>query len=301
MNARAERLMGVVHDMPMADYQAVDAMSSTGLRLFARSPWHYRHRIEVEPTRPMLRGTLAHCAILEPDAMAARYVVVPEGAPKRPTAAQWNAKNPSPESRDAMAWWTCFKADAGARDVISRDDYSLVTLQLAAIKANPAIANLLREGEAEVSVFWIDKATGVYCKARPDWIAFGHSIPLDIKTCADESPVNFGRAAARMRYDLQAAHYSAGIEAAITNRPMDEAFHFAAITNKPPVLAVPYVLTPEVRSQGIDERREMLQRFAWCQREDQWPAYGDGVQLLDFPAYAKDGGEIEIEDLPEGA
>ena len=33
-----------------------------------------------------------------------------------------------------------------------------------------ALADILRSGAAEVSVFWIDEATGLRCKARPDWL-----------------------------------------------------------------------------------------------------------------------------------
>jgi hypothetical protein len=296
MNAPLNLPLGVVHDMPLERYLAVDALSATGLKLLARSPWHFANRVDTDPTPAMLRGTLAHCAVLEPDAMERRYVVVPADAPNRPTRRQWEAKKPSPESQAAMAWWADFQAANASRELVSFADYALCQMQLEAVARQPELAALLREGRGEVSVFWIDEATGIYCKARPDWLppADGRSItPLDLKTCADESPNGFGRAAARLRYDLQAAHYTAGIEAA-TGLTVDK-FVFGAISSKPPVLAVPYVLTDEVRDQGRDERRELIERLAWCRRENEWPAYGSGYQLLDFPAYAKDGGEVEVE------
>jgi PDDEXK-like domain of unknown function (DUF3799) len=265
--------LGIVHDMPLDEYLAVDALSATGLKLLARSPWHFKNRVDPDPTPAMLRGTLAHCALLEPDAMDQRYVVVPDEAPRRPSKAQWNAKNPSPDSIAAMDWWTAFEDRSAHLEVVS-----------------------LLEGRGEVSVFWIDEATHLYCKARPDWLPpadGGRVTPLDLKTCADESPSGFGRAAARLRYDLQAAHYTAGIEAA-TGLRVDR-FVFGAVSSKPPVLAVPYELTDEIRDQGRDERRDLMQRLAWCRRENQWPAYGSGIQLLDFPAWARNGGEVEVE------
>lgn len=292
----ADLPMGLVVDMPLDDYLAVDALSATGLKLLARSPWHYANRVDTDPTPAMLRGTLAHCAVLEPDAMARRYVVLPEDAPRRPSRTQWAAKNPSADSKAAMEWWTQFEHDNAGRELVSHDGYLLCQAQLAAVVREPELAALLRDGRGEVSVFWIDKATGIYCKARPDWLppADGRRItPMDLKTCIDESPSGFGRAAARLRYDLQAAHYTAGIEAA-TGLTVDR-FVFGAVTSKPPVLAVPYVLTDEIREQGRDERRELMDRLAWCQRENTWPAYGSGFQLLDFPAYAKAGGEVEVE------
>ena len=192
-------LLGLFENMPFDDYLKVDALSATGLKQLARSPWHYRNRVDIDPTPAMLRGTLAHCAVLEPEAMAQRYVVLPEDAPRKPTRAQWEAKKPSAESLAAMDWWRQFKDESAGRDLVSFADYALCQAQLAAIAAQPELAELLRAGRGEVSIFWIDEATGIYCKARPDWLppANGRSIrPLDLKTCADESPNGFGRAAA---------------------------------------------------------------------------------------------------------
>lgn len=289
-----DRYLGIVYDLPLADYLAVDALSASGLKLLARSPWHFKNRVETDPTPAMLRGSLAHCAVLEPDAMAQRYVVVPDGAPNRPTRRQWEAKDPSPASKAAMQWWTQFEDDNADREIVTAADFALCQMQLQAVAADSFLSAVLKEGRGEVSVFWIDKDTGLYCKARPDWLApdAGRFTALDLKTCMDESPSGFGRAAARLRYDLQAAHYLAGIQA-VTRTSVD--FFFGAVTSKPPVLAVPYALTDEIRDQGVEERRELMQRLAWCQRENEWPAYGAGVQLLDFPAYAKNGGEVEVE------
>lgn len=288
--------MGLVPDMPFDEYLAVDALSASALRVFARSPWHYRNRIEIEPTRPMLRGTLAHCALLEPAALHQRYAVVPADAPRRPTKAQWAAKKPSPDSQSAMAWWTAFGEQCAGREIVTAAEYDITQLQLAAIAANPMLAEAFASGRGEVSAFWIDEETGLYCKARPDWIGVvsdGACDVLDLKSTADESPNGFGRAAARMGYHLQRAHYVDGVEHAGGLKV--SRFIFAAVTSARPVLAVPYILTDEIAQQAADERRELLERFAWCKREDQWPAYGEGPQLLDFPAYAKRSGEVDIE------
>jgi hypothetical protein len=295
MNARAPLPLGVVHSMPFEDYLAVPALSSSGLKLLARSAWHYKNRQEITPTRPMLCGTLAHCAALEPHAMASRYVVVPEDAPRRPTASQWAAKKPSQDSQDDMAWWRDFTAKAEGRQIVAANDYAITQMQLQALAAEPDIAKHLSAGQGEVSIFWRDERTGVYCKARPDWMTppdAGRITTLDMKTTADESPSGFGRAAARLKYHLQWAHYVAGIEQA-TGHTVEE-FVFAAVTSAPPVLAVPYILTDDIKAQAIDERAELLDLYARCTAANHWPAYGQGLQLLDFPAYAKRDSEVEV-------
>lgn len=289
-----KRPMGLVLDMPAEEYHAVDALSATGIKLLARSAWHYRNRLQITPTRQMLRGTLAHCAVLEPDAMSARYVVVPDDAPKRPTQAQWNAKKPSEDSQRAMDWWRNFNAKATGRAIVSAEDYAITQMQLQAVAAVPVLAEILSVGHGEASIFWVDQATGVYCKARPDWMnqAQRKVMLLDLKTTADESPSGFARAAARLKYHLQYAHYVAGVEA-VMRRPVEE-FVFGAVTSAPPVLAVPYFLTDEIKEQAHDERRELLELFARCKKENHWPAYGQGLQMLDFPAYAKRDNEVEV-------
>ena len=289
-------ILGLVENMPFEEYLKIDALSASGLKQLARSPWHYKNRVDIDPTPAMLRGTLAHCAVLEPDALSQRYAVLPEDAPRKPSKSQWAAKKPSDESLAAMQWWEKFQQDNAGRDLIGAGDYALCQAQLQAVRRQINLASLLSTGRGEVSIFWIDQATGIYCKARPDWLPQddGASImPLDLKTTADESPGGFGRASARLRYDLQAAHYTAGIEEVMGLHV--DAFVFGAVSSKPPILAVPYILTYEIRNQGKEEREELMQKLAWCQLENQWPAYGDGFQMLDFPAYAKNSGEVEIE------
>ena len=136
-----DKPMGMFTDMPFDQYLATEAVSASGLRVFARSPWHYKHRVQInKPTRPMLRGTLAHCALLEPDAMAARYVVVPEDAPRRPTEAQWKAVKSSPESKAAKDWWAEFNRGAFGREVITAAEWALLATSCCACSACAAAA-----------------------------------------------------------------------------------------------------------------------------------------------------------------
>lgn len=287
--------LGLVRDMPADDYHAINALSSSGMRILSRSAWHYKHRQPITPTKPMLRGTLVHCARLEPDAMASRYVVVPEGAPRKPTKAQLNAKKSSEDSRAAMAWWADFARMAEGRQIVSAEDYATTQMQLAAIAENPDLADLFSEGYGECSVFWNDPETGVYCKARPDWVRPINARQvrlIDLKSTADESPSGFGRSAANLKYHIQAAHYAEGFERATGLEVVE--FIFAAVTSSKPVLAVPYILHEELQAQAAEEWRELVNLYAYCLKEDRWPAYGEGPQLLDFPAWAKRNAEVEV-------
>lgn len=293
MNARTDtRPMGVVRGMPFDEYLQVDAMSQSALKELARSPWHYANRVDVKETRAMLNGSLVHCARLEPEALAQRYVVVPSDAPKRPTPAQWAAKKSNESSQIAKDWWNAFGEQVAGRSIVEGDDYAITQLQLAALERDPLIVENMSAGNSEVSVFWIDPDTGVYCKARPDYVrSFDDGDVLtDLKSTVDESPSGFGRSAKRMRYDLQQAHYTDGWRIATGHKI--KAFCFAAVTSKRPVLAKPYLLPEEFVQRGEDERRELLAVYASCRATDTWPDYGSGYIVADVNLYTPT--EIEV-------
>lgn len=295
MTTSTPRPIGVHYGMPFEDYLAVDAFRASAMRLMARSPWHLKNRIDVQQTRPMLCGSLVHCAQLEPDALAQRYAIVPEDAPRRPTAAQWAAKKPGPDSVAAMDWWRDYEQRVSGKTIIPAGDFSITQQQLAAILAEPYLADVLSRGNAEVSVFWIDKATGVYCKARPDYVqpVPGGVRMVELKNTADESPDGFSRALTNLGYHRGRAHYIDGWQQATGQIVLE--YVFAVVSSAPPVLAVPYWLDEEDAQQGEDECTELRERFAWCTKNNQWPAYGNGPQLVSLKKWAKRTSEVEVE------
>lgn len=297
MNARTEiRPMGVVYGMSFEDYHAVDAFSASGMKLLARSPWHWCNRVPMQQTRAMLCGSLVHCAQLEPRALAERYVVVPEDAPRRPSVSQWNAKNPSADSMAAMDWWRTFEAANTSRAIVAADDFATTQKQLQAVADCPELAEAFSTGESEVSMFWVDPATGVYCKARPDHITRkpdGRVQMLDLKSMADDTPAGVMRAMGRLGLYRQEAHYRRGYEV-ITSTPVAD-FVFAVVSSAPPILATPYRIVDAALQQGIEEVEDLLLEFAQCQKHDRWPAYKPDQRMIDLPAWCKTGGEVEVE------
>lgn len=293
MNAKP---MGLIKGMSFEDYLAVEAVSNSDMKLLARSSWHWKNRVPVKQTRPMLCGSLAHCAALEPDAMASRYVFTPEDAPKRPTEAQWNAAKSNESSMAAKAWWREFEQTLGGRSVIEHKEYEITKQQLAALKANSEIAEVLSTGDSEVSMFWIDPKSGVYCKARPDHIHVSRKglvkMP-DLKTMADDTPAAVQRSIGRLGLYRQQAHYMRGYEV-ITGKPVDD-FFFAVVSSVPPVLAMPHRITFEALDHGMQEVEDLLAEFAQCKKSSSWPAYTPEQRMHSLPAWLKSGGEVEVE------
>ena len=283
----------LVYGLPNEEYHAQPELSNTGLRHFERSPFHY-YSLHLDPLRPteetttpQLEGTLAHCAILEPDEFLKRYIVTPADAPRKPTAAQWAAKNPSPDSVAAMAWWREFNERTGGKVTISAEQYTTAMRQGNSVRRNPQVRELLARGHAEVSAFWTDPASGVRCRCRPDFVhdaGPGRAVLVDVKTFGNASPQEFRRQIARMGYHGQAAFYSDGYAHAAGVEVL--AFVFVAIEADWPHAASAVMLDEPSMAHARETNAALLQRFAQCQQSQTWPSYSEAIELVSLPAWA---------------
>ncbi len=276
MTARDDILLGLVKDLPAEKYHAIQAMSAGGLKRMRISPAHF-YGVQLDPNRPppgdptpaMKNGTLVHCAIFEPDQVAARYVAKPDGM--------------SFASKEGKAW-----REANAdREPVDAEQMAAALAQADALRRLPDVGALLSEGFGESSAFWIDEATGELCKCRPDWCSpTGEGVVLlDGKTCQDASPDGFGRAVWNMDYWLQAAWYSDGFEAATGLRV--HGFVFAAVESAWPHAAAAYMLGDDVLDKARRENRRLLNLYAECKRTGVWPGYLPGIQIVNLPAWAQ--------------
>lgn len=276
MTARDAVPLGLIPDMPAEDYHATMAMSAGGLKRMAQSPAHF-YGLQLDPNRPaggeptpaMKNGTLVHCALFEPDQVAARYVIKPEGM--------------NFATKDGKAW-----RDAQTLEIVDADQMRAALAQANAVLRLPQIAALLSEGQPEASAFWIDDLTGELCKCRPDWTSpAGDGVVLvDGKTCQDASPDGFSRAIWNFRYDLQAAWYSDGYERATGRRV--HGFVFACVESAWPHQAAAYMLDDEALDRARAKNRELLNLYAECRRNNTWPGYPAEIQPISLPRWAKE-------------
>lgn len=280
-----EILLGV----PAEDYHRKElGVISAGVlhRLAEQTPAHYRAWIderEERETPALLLGKAYHDRVLLPDLFARRYVGEPVDAPARPTEAMRKAKNPSESSIARVAWWDAWEAEHAGKHVLTADDLALIENMRAALLRNRDVAQLLAEGDSEVTMRWVDPATGLRCKARADRWNRRRRYMVDIKTCEDASERAFARAVIRHGYDITTAHYAEGARAC--GEPIDH-YYLVAQEKRPPYLAVIYELDAEADGRGTWLRERGMETMQRCLATNTWPGYPAGVNPLSLPPWA---------------
>lgn len=275
--------LGLHKHVPAAHYHADSGISNSMLSALNKTPAHCwglyldPERPKQEATPAMRTGTLMHTMVLERDQMAARYVVKPDGM----TFA----------TKEGKAWRDAVPAGV---EIITAEAASQAEQQRRAIWRVPVLAKLLAHGFAESSCFWRDAATGLRCRARPDWIhPTGNKscVVVDLKSISDLTAESVQRAIASYGYHRQQAHYRNGVEACGLHV---EEFVFGFVSSSYPYLAAAMVIDDESAGQGQEEVAELLAKFKGCQELNFWPAFGDGYSATSLPLWARRSQETEV-------
>ena len=274
--------------MSNTEYHSLDYVSKSHLDEVNKSPFHYwdryinPDRVVPEPTKQMLLGSAMHTMVLEPDLFEKEYLVESANAPKRPTAAQLNAKKPSTQTLDAIAYWKKFDEKANGKNLISIDDYERLTIMRKRIFDHPAASTILNmSGVTEQSYQWKDSQTGEICKSRPDFHTDDGTLIVDLKTTSDASELGFQKSVHNFRYHVQAGFYLRSIEEA-------QQFVFIAVESKPPYLVAVYNASTDMINAGNRVADKNLATLAQCRKTGKWTGYSEEITTLDLPRFNND-------------
>jgi hypothetical protein len=246
-------------------YHADPAISASHLKAITQqSPYHYWSRFldpqrpTVEPTSAMRLGSLAHCAVLEPDELSKRYS----------TCLPRNTKAGKEQAAELAA--------AGI-EAVTESDMALALNMADAVRQHPYAAALLADGKAEQSFWADDLATGQRCKCRPDWYQ-GTTI-VDLKDLPDASvrrvlctPVP------PLPTIPSGAHY--------LNVCFAERFVFVAVEKTYPYAVGVYELDAAAMAAGAEQCRIGLQTISDCRAINEWPGYTTTCDTISMPNWA---------------
>lgn len=184
------------------------------------------------------------------------------------------------------------EADAAREDgklPLLTHQHEQVRAMAAAITAHPAAGRLFdpwRGGSPEQSLFCPDKDTGVWCRARLDWMPDPGSrrpVICDYKTAKSANPDTFARSAADFGYHIQQAFYQMTWQA-ITGT--DAGFVFVVQEKEPPYLVTVCQLDDDSVRAGRLLTRRALEIYRDCTEAGVWPAFTDDIAYISLPYWA---------------
>ena len=249
------------------------------LKTILRSPAHYRAAYledapRKEPSASMILGSLTHTLFLEPEQYGSEYIVAPE-CDRR--------------TKEGNAVYAAFQDAADGLTIITAEQ-----LQTAQAMANALCGHIIHEamtgGHAEASIFWTDDNTGLACRIRPDYHippcdTWPSGLIIDVKTTDDARPEAFARTCVNFGYDLSAAMYCDGFQQHyVTDEP--PLFLLLVVERDAPYAVACYECSPEMLDKGNEKYRKAMQLLADSTASGEWPAYDEGIQLLNLPKWA---------------
>lgn len=276
----------------LSDYHAHPAWSSSRKKSAATrtmlSYWaEYEdpNRKPKTPTESMRRGSLVDAYITEDpnsNGFLDRYFILPEDAPKRPTATQLKARNPKPETLIQIEYWERVDAQSQGKEIITKADFN---------QAHAIYQRLLNDADtSEVMLqevicsqqphFWTNEHE-IECRYLPD-IETADGGLWDLKLTRSAKPHLFRAQAYSLGYDIQLAHYREGY----INKHGTEPSTVGIIAYEWdwPHNCCVFVADDELLEHGAERGDQAVRDVLACRESGVWPSYGRAA--LKLPRYA---------------
>lgn len=266
-----------VYDIPEDAYHADPvpngSLSSTGARLLVQPGGAARFRWQIDHPAPTTKtfelGSAAHQLVLGagPDLI-------------RIDATRW-------DTNDVKTQVAAVR-QRGAIP-LKPADYQMVHDMADAIRRHPVASALFdpSRGAPEQTLIWQDELTGVWRRARLDWLPHpdnGRLIVGDYKTTASAARASIAKSVANYGYHCQQPWYLDGVEAVGLAEAPVMVFVFQEKTA--PYLINIVELDPDDVAIGRDLNRRAIDTYAECAASGIWPGYGDEIDLITLPRWA---------------
>lgn len=248
------------------------SLSTSGAKVLLDCPAKFRW-LQTHPQKPKREFDLGHVA---------HKLVLGAGA----TIAALDYKDfktkAAQQDRDA--------AYAAGKVPVLASDYARAGQMAKAIRADRYANALLNveHGKPEQSLFWCDEDTGIWRRARLDWLPTrqigGRLILVDVKTTVSAAPDAIDRAVLKYGYCQQDDAYREAVRAVgLDDNP---SFVFVFVEKEPPHVVTLVELHDDFRHLGWARNRKALDLYATCRANDEWPGYVRGIHEARPPRWA---------------
>lgn len=275
----------IINSLTNKEYHSHDSISSSGLKLLAKSPKHFWNehinpeRTKSESTPAMEFGTLCHTMVFEPEKFEDEFVSVPGGIDKRKKETKQLFEEIAKKNPD--------------KSIIDEDDKTEAKKISFEVNSHPRLSLIKnKKGIPEQSIFF--EYRGVNFRIRPDYniipsSKFVNGIIFDLKTCQEADYKSFERQAYNLGYWIQAGLYCIGYQIAHNTQDLPE-FIFIAAEKAEPYIVEVYQASKEDLELAVLQVNKLIDLYKSCLESGNWFGSDGKIKQLKMPAWAKEKG-----------
>jgi len=202
---------GIYENMPMNEYRNIKALNKSSMVYLQRSEFHYSNsqlgQNDGKISRAIAIGTALDMRLFEYECFKQNIKTHPFKTPKK------------------------YFIDNREIIYLHPEDLATIETMYSSLMKHPLTSKIFESGKPQITLLWLDKYTGVPCKARIDWLCEDINLIVDLKTTKNASDINFRWDAKKYKYNWQAAFYQDGYNQ-LTGNLFN--FNFVCIENTPP-------------------------------------------------------------------
>lgn len=249
-------------------------------KLLEHSPGHAKFQQDnPDDTKSIRLGNAFHPSVLEPQRFKKEFVILPTNCQSG------TQENPNKGMKSNLAAFEA-QCEANNQIIITQKDYDNIREMASVTHGNKKAMDLLSNGIAELSGYFLDPEYDVLVKIRLDYINKKEGIIIDLKSCADARKELFRTSAYNHGYDLQAFMGLYGVTQ-ITNQAHSD-FRFICVESKDYHGLKVYEADQEMLSTGYRKYRKAMELYKQCLERNEWEGYSSITEPLGSPAWAKD-------------
>ena len=267
---------GFYHES-FVDYIKGDGANRSFLHdMISWSPGHAKWKSEnQEDTEALRLGHAFHPCVLEPEQFEKEFVILPADCEKGSGTGVMGRK----EAFEA-------ECEANSQIVMTKKEYDNIREMRAVIQSDQECLDLLSDGVAELSGYFVDPDYDLLVKIRPDFINKKHNIIIDLKSCADAREGPFRKSAYEHGYDMQAFMILLGVTQ-ITGVPHND-FEFICVESKGYHGLDIWQADQQMLDTGYKKYQKAMTLYKQCLESGEWPGYDSTPKPLGSPTWAKE-------------
>ncbi len=295
----------IIERMASAEYhadpaQAASLSASIGKVFMDKSPYHaWLEHPKLNPdyapkeSSTFDLGTAAHDLILE-GGTPRICVIDPQEYRSKPTKADPEGSIPKGWTNNSIREARDLARSNGLTPILPWDDAVIRHMKKAAMTfvADSEIAGIFDDGKPEQTLIWQD--SGIWCRARLDWLTTDRRVILDYKSSASAQPHWFSRQIANIGYDFQAAFYLRGLKAC--GHPNAQFLFLAQEVDAPHACSL-HGIAPSMMAIAEEKVEQAIRGWKRCLETGKWPAYDNRVHWAEATAWQMQ----QMEELAEAA